>query len=163
MDTKSILSSKTFWLNLVVLPLSVWLMKKGVILDPDTQTALVMVLMSVSNIVMRFFTTKPVTITGAKAAFLLFALGSYSTLIACTAAQIATAKADFAAVCSSTWLPLVDDAAGYLGNPFVSGTLSAVGDACKNQAFIGSATTEQVQWISQASANLRAILAKVKS
>jgi hypothetical protein len=68
-DPKSILASKTFWMNLVGVPVFAWLAKKGLPLDDDTQNAVIVLGISLANILMRAFTKQPVSVSGvAKAA-----------------------------------------------------------------------------------------------
>lgn len=57
---KGWLQSKTFWANLLG-PVFLWLATKyGVKLDPDTQAAVILVIMALSNLVLRKLTTQPV-------------------------------------------------------------------------------------------------------
>ncbi len=61
-DVKNILQSRTFWINLTG-PIFLWLgTKYGVNLDADTQTVIIFGIMSIVNIVLRRFTSQPVTI-----------------------------------------------------------------------------------------------------
>lgn len=53
--------TKTFWLNLLG-PFFAWLAAKGIAFDPDTQMAIVMVVMAVGNIILRRFTRRAVTV-----------------------------------------------------------------------------------------------------
>lgn len=62
---KNILQSKTFWLNILG-PVFVWMGAHGAALDPDTQAAVILVIMGVLNIIMRRFTTGAVTVLSVK-------------------------------------------------------------------------------------------------
>lgn len=59
MESKSIFSSKTFWLNLAA-PVFVYLSSKGLNLTPDQQMAAVAIAMSAANVAVRFFTSQAV-------------------------------------------------------------------------------------------------------
>lgn len=62
---KSIFASKTFWANIVALVATVstaFGLDLG--LDPESQVAIVGTVMSVVNIVLRFITKDPVSVTG---------------------------------------------------------------------------------------------------
>ncbi len=62
METKNILQTKTFWVNALG-PVFLWLgTKYGITLDADTQTIVIFLVMSGVNIILRRFTTQPVTI-----------------------------------------------------------------------------------------------------
>lgn len=77
----SILTSRTFWLNILG-PLFTWAGAKwGLNLDADTQAAVVLLVMSVANIVMRRFTSRPVAFTAAVKALLPLML--VASLAAC--------------------------------------------------------------------------------
>ena len=65
-EAKNILQSKTFWMNILG-PLFTFLATKyGLKLDADTQVQVVLVLMAVANIILRRFTSQPVTILPQK-------------------------------------------------------------------------------------------------
>jgi hypothetical protein len=64
-DPKHILQSKTFWTNLLA-PVFLFISTKYAInLDPDTQTVVIFVIMSIVNIGLRAITTGPVNILPA--------------------------------------------------------------------------------------------------
>ena len=87
---------------------------------------------------------------------------------ACSTAELdaaaSAAGADFAAGCRD-WqsvAALAGEAGALLPSPFnqaAAVTQAFVGDACTSQQFIAAAGTEQVQWIQQSTANLRAVVA----
>ncbi len=59
-ETKSIFSSKTFWLN-VLGPVFAWFAtSKGINLSPDEQVGVITGVMALANVVMRFLTVQPV-------------------------------------------------------------------------------------------------------
>lgn len=64
MDSKSIFTSKTFWVNVIAGIVAVGTafgLKLDI--DADTQTAIVGGVMAVANIILRFMTKAPVTVT----------------------------------------------------------------------------------------------------
>jgi hypothetical protein len=99
MDVKNILLSKTLWLNILG-PVFAWLATKGIELDPETQAAVIVLLMSALNIIMRRFTNQPVSLSapigkpasGAANTLLVMVcmLMAASLLSACGSKQIAS-------------------------------------------------------------------------
>jgi hypothetical protein len=63
---KSIFSSKTFWLNILGPVFAYLATKYGLNLDQDTQAEIVLIVMSIANIILRRFTSTPVTILPTK-------------------------------------------------------------------------------------------------
>jgi hypothetical protein len=62
-DAKSILLSKVFWANLLA-PVFLFITTKwGIVLDPNTQTIVIFIIMGLVNIILRYFTTQPVSLT----------------------------------------------------------------------------------------------------
>ena len=64
--TKNILASKTLWLNLLGPVFTFLATKYGLNLDPDSLAQVVLIIMGIANIVLRRFTSQPVTILPAK-------------------------------------------------------------------------------------------------
>lgn len=94
MDVKSLFASKTFWLNILVLPAAQLLLRYGVTLDPDTVNALSIVAVAAANIGMRLFTQQPVTVLPApKIAcwFLVLPIAGPLLLGACANSQVTLA------------------------------------------------------------------------
>jgi hypothetical protein len=61
-DPKHILQSKTFWTNLLA-PIFLYItMKWGIQLSADAETVIIFVIMSITNIILRLFTTQPATL-----------------------------------------------------------------------------------------------------
>jgi homoaconitase/3-isopropylmalate dehydratase large subunit len=89
-------------------------------------------------------------------------------LSACNAAELSklesTASADFAAGCAD-WQSVsavAGEAGRFLPSPLNQAaaiTEAFVGDACTNQNFIDAAGADEVAWIKQSTANLKAIVA----
>ena len=50
----------------------------------------------------------------------------------------------------------------FVALPIVGNTEAAVSDACDNQAFIDTVTTDEVQWIEQATTNLNSVVNQAK-
>jgi hypothetical protein len=69
-DPKSILTSKTFWTNVVAL-VAVLAGAHKLVLTPDQQATMVGVILTVVNIVLRIFTKGPVTVPGVKASIFI--------------------------------------------------------------------------------------------
>lgn len=64
-ETKNLFQTKTFWANLLA-PLFIWLgVRYGISLDESTQAIIIAVAMSIVNIILRTFTTQPVTVLPA--------------------------------------------------------------------------------------------------
>lgn len=60
---KSILSSRTLWVNLLT-PIFIWVTAKyGINLDAETQTTLITGVMIAVNVLMRWLTSEPVAFT----------------------------------------------------------------------------------------------------
>jgi hypothetical protein len=65
-EVKSIFTSKTFWLNILGPVFAFLATKYGLQVDADTQAQILLIVMAIANIVMRRFTSSPVTILPAK-------------------------------------------------------------------------------------------------
>lgn len=64
-DAKHLLSSKTFWTNLLG-PVFLWIgAKYGINLDPDTQAVVIVIVMSLVNILVRCISHEAVTLSFA--------------------------------------------------------------------------------------------------
>jgi len=97
------------------------------------------------------------------------ALAAAALLAACSTAELnrleTAASADFAAACRD-WQAVqgvAQTASGLLPPPLAQAagvTEAFVGDACTNQAFIQAAGRQEVTWITQSTANLKAVLAQ---
>lgn len=151
MDTKSIFTSKTFWLN-VVGTIATLLALKGVNVDPDTQATIVAAIMAIANIVVRFFTSSAVTVTGApKAIAFLVAAGLGLSLGACTAQQVQTAQTELSAGIAAA---CHDVAAAQAANP-TSPVAPWAANACSPN---GTASLVQnsatIQWLGTLAAQL---------
>jgi uncharacterized membrane protein len=65
-DLKHIFQSRTFWTNLLG-PIFLWLgTKYGIKLDEQTQGIVILIIMSLANIGLRYFTKQPVTLSFQK-------------------------------------------------------------------------------------------------
>ena len=80
-QAKSILTSKTFWANVVMTPAALWLGRHNIVFDPATQASMVLVFIGLANLVLRKLTTGPVVLTLPKGAATLPATpGAVKTL-----------------------------------------------------------------------------------
>lgn len=172
MDVKNILLSKTLWLNLLG-PVFAWLATKGIDLDADTQTAVIVVLMAGLNIIMRRFTSKPVTLSapigkGTVGALLAMvcALAIVTGLSACNPSQVQTSLGDLKTGCAA--LAIAENASLLTGGAAqTAAKVQAPFDAfCRivdSGIMPGNADANSLAWVQTGATTVSTIVALAKS
>lgn len=89
------------------------------------------------------------------------AAGAVGLVAACTSAQLATAGSDLSAACVD-WNAAEGLAQPFAAVPAVGITISIVGGVCAGATLLES-TPENVAWLAQATANLKAVTAQAKT